>query len=365
MYVPEIHEQRKKISGLKMPRRFSPRLPGASTKGQVPLNPYVGNKMKVASLSGFRDLQIERELLKTASLSEEMLYYEMKKVAEYGSEEEILFMLQQYSDMEKEGGIIAKGFDILGKALGGIGKATGSARVTSAAAKASDAAAKRYSSAAINPRGMRQVAKADQYGAAASAASARGGQQAQAAKTIRESKQLRRDIRAGTAAEPAAVAAPTRNIAPSNNLNRAGRHTTNTAVPTTNFANMSDDALQAAAKAPGAQGDAARAALAKRVGAKAQAAQTSQQAAQTSQVAAKPPPPNQPYNTGGGSDKAIADAVAEGTKQQARDSLGRNILLGGGTLAALGGTGIAASTMNSMGREQNMQQSQRGFNYGM
>ena len=102
MYVPEIHEQRKKISGLKMPRRLAPKLPGPSTKGQAPVNPYLGNKMKVASLSDFRDLQIERELLKTASLSEEMLYYEMKKVAEYGSEEEILFMLQQYSDMEKE-----------------------------------------------------------------------------------------------------------------------------------------------------------------------------------------------------------------------------------------------------------------------
>jgi len=343
MYVPEIHEQRKKISGLKMPRRFSPRLPGASTKGQVPLNPYVGNKMKVASLSDFRDLQIERELLKTASLSEEMLYCEMKKVAEYGSEEEILFMLQQYSDMEKEGGIIAKGFDLLGKALGRVGKATGSARITSAASKASTRASKGFDAAVANPRGWKQVANADQYATRATQAAERGAQQAQAASNLGKSpgQVLSEGLRAGSA-----------KTAPS--ATRAAA----SGAPAANFANMSDDALQAAARAPGPQGDAARAALAKRVGTKAQAAQTGQ-------VAAKPPPPNQPYNTGGGSDKAIADAVAEGTKQQARDSLGRNILLGGGTLAALGGTGIAASTMNSMGREQNMQQSQRGFNYGM
>ena len=57
MYVPEIHEERKRISGLKMPRRFSPRLPGASTKGQAPVNPFSGNNVKVASLSEFRTMQ--------------------------------------------------------------------------------------------------------------------------------------------------------------------------------------------------------------------------------------------------------------------------------------------------------------------
>ena len=125
------------------------------------------------------------------------------------------------------------------------------------------------------------------------------------------------------------------------------------AAPPANFANMSDDALQAAARTPGAQGDAARAALAKRVGAKAQAGQ----------AAAKQAP--QPFNTGGGSDSAIRIALREGEKQQARSTLGRNLLLGGGTLAALGGTGYAASKMNEMGRQQNAQQAQRGFNYGM
>lgn len=40
-----------------MPRMYSPRLPGPSTKGQVPINPFSGNKMK---------------LTKSASLSEKL-----------------------------------------------------------------------------------------------------------------------------------------------------------------------------------------------------------------------------------------------------------------------------------------------------
>ena len=82
MYVPEIHEERKKISGLKMPRSYTPRLPGASVKGQAPVNPYSGNRVKVASLSEFRDMQVARRggpltdfIQKRASLPADPLYF--------------------------------------------------------------------------------------------------------------------------------------------------------------------------------------------------------------------------------------------------------------------------------------------------
>ena len=132
MHVPEIHEQRKKISGLKMPRRYSPRLPGASTKGQAPINPFGANKMKVASLSDVRRLQLERHALKTASLTEELAFYEAQaeyeqfiktaSVREYGiflelqkvaesveSPDEFWdYCIQQYGDeIEKDAGINA------------------------------------------------------------------------------------------------------------------------------------------------------------------------------------------------------------------------------------------------------------------
>ena len=39
-----------KVKGLKMPRKATPRLPGASTKGEIPVNPFSGNWVKPASL---------------------------------------------------------------------------------------------------------------------------------------------------------------------------------------------------------------------------------------------------------------------------------------------------------------------------
>jgi len=147
VYVPEIHEQRKKISGLKMPRRFAPRLPGASTKGQAPINPYGANKMKVASLSDVRRTQLERHALKTASLTEELAFYgaeaeyrqfiktasvreygiflELQKVAErVESPDEFWdYCVTQYGDeLEKDAGINAA-ISAAGKLLTGAGKA--------------------------------------------------------------------------------------------------------------------------------------------------------------------------------------------------------------------------------------------------
>lgn len=144
MHVPEIHEQRKKISGLKMPRRYSPRLPGASTKGQVPVNPFQGNKMKVASLSTVREAQ----LAKTASAEEQHRYAEMCKLAESADGDRIRMFLAQNPELEKEGGIVGYGFRMLSKALAKGGAMTGSSKMTQYAGKAAKRSSKAFQDAA-------------------------------------------------------------------------------------------------------------------------------------------------------------------------------------------------------------------------
>lgn len=128
MYVPEIHEQRKKISGLKMPRSFSPRLPGPSTKGQAPINPYGANKMKVASVE---------EFVKSASLYEYSVFMELQKVAQAVETEEEYwqYCADKYGEeMEKDAGINAA-MRVAAKALTGSGRALRSTTLTRGGSK--------------------------------------------------------------------------------------------------------------------------------------------------------------------------------------------------------------------------------------
>ena len=322
MHVPEIHEQRKKISGLKMPRQYTPRLPGASVKGQAPVNPFSGNKMKVASLSSFREAQ----LIKTASAEDAHLYYEMCKLADTGDELQIRMFLAQHPEMEKDAGIIGHGFRLLSKALGGAGKTFNSSRLTAAAGKASDAAAKRFSKAAVNPRNLGQAAKETQYASLAGASGKRGGELTSAAKNIREAKAVKSQVNAGQVTAPAAPAP-----APSNVVSGA---------PSA-FKGQSDDAVRAAAEG----GDeAAKRALARRVSEK-----------QLEAVAKIAP-------AGGAVAKTAPEAAA--SPLISNSTLGKAIV---GTAAAgtLGAVGYGGYKGTQRGRQQNLQQQGRGFNYGM
>jgi hypothetical protein len=136
--------------------------------------------MKLASLSVFRETQLESRLLKTASLSEEMLYQEMKKLAEYGSAEEIQVFLSAYLEMEKDAGIIGHGFRMLSKTLGKAGKYTGSSRLSDYAGRAAAKSQKAFQAGATKAQGKvvsmeegfrsgsggrltRQMQKADNY----------------------------------------------------------------------------------------------------------------------------------------------------------------------------------------------------------
>ena len=323
MHVPEIHEQRKKISGLKMPRQFTPRLPGPSTKGQAPVNPFSGNKMKVASLSSFREAQ----LIKTASAEDAHLYYEMCKLADTGDELQIRMFLAQHPEMEKDAGIIGHGFRLLSKALGGAGKAFNSSRLTQMSGQAARRSQKSFQTAvskldkAVTPSteaGMAaNLAKQQKYQAAATAQKQVAKTQGQAANRIKETKQLRRDIRAGTAADVPAAAAK----APA-----AGGAATGGAAQ--NFANMSDDALHAAA----AKGDmAAKVALGKRL------------------TAARGNP-------------AVVEAAAN--PLISNSTLGKAIV-GTGVVGGLGAVSYGGYKGTQRGRAQNLQQQGRGFNYGM
>ena len=176
MHVPEIHEQRKKISGLKMPRRYAPRLPGASTKGQVPVNPYSGNKMKIASLADVRTQQ----LMKLASDEEALLYRRMEKLADSGDTLQIRLFLAQHPELKKEAGIIGHGFRLLSKALGKGSKMTGSATLSRYAAQSAKKSQQAFQQAATKAQGRvvameeglrsgaggkltNQMAKADKY----------------------------------------------------------------------------------------------------------------------------------------------------------------------------------------------------------
>lgn len=333
MHVPEIHKQRKKISGLKMPRQYTPRLPGASVKGQAPVNPFLGNKMKVASLTSFREAQ----LIKTASAEDAHLYYEMCKLADTGDELQIRMFLAQHPEMEKDAGIIGHGFRLLSKALGKGGAMTGSAKLTQMSGQAAkksqksfQAAASKLNNAAV-PSTMTglnaNIAKQQQYQAAATAQKQVAKTQGQAANRVKETKQLRRDIRAGTAADvptPVAVKPPPGKTAPATGA-PAGGAATKTAPAggaAQNFGNMSDDALKAAAEG----GDeAAKRALAKRLGNPVEA--------------------------------AASPLIANST-------LGKAIV-GTGAVGGLGAVGYGGYKANQRGRQQNLQQQGRGFNYGM
>lgn len=181
MHVPEIHEQRKKISGLQMPRRYSPRLPGASTKGQAPINPFGANKMKVASLSDVRRHQLGRHALKTASLTEELAFHEaqaeyeqfvktasmreysifldLQKVAESveSPNEFWEYCVRQYGDeIEKNAGInaaIGAAAKFLSKGLSYGAKATGSKALSRGASNMAARSSKAYGRAATQAEG--------------------------------------------------------------------------------------------------------------------------------------------------------------------------------------------------------------------
>jgi hypothetical protein len=148
--VPDLFDQkRKKVSGLKMPRQFTPRLPGASTKGQAPVNPFSGNKMKVASLSSFREAQ----LIKTASAEDAHLYFELRKLADTGDELQIRMLLAQHPEMEKDAGLVGHGFRMMSKALGKAGQMTGSAKMTQMAGQAAKKSQTRFAQAAAKSEG--------------------------------------------------------------------------------------------------------------------------------------------------------------------------------------------------------------------
>lgn len=278
--------------------------------------------MKVASLTEFRDMQIERELLKTASLQEELLYHEMKKVAEYGTEEEILWMIQYYEPMEKESGVYAKGLDLLSRALGRAGSAAGSARLTAASGRAADAAAKRYSSAAVNPQGMRQFMQADEYGRLAGEAGKRGGQQAQAAKAIRETKDLRRQVRTGNYKDPTPAAPSNVRVGPD-----------------------SPTARRAAAKSAPAP---AATPAAKPAPTPAAAAPAAAPAASRPVARVNPSKPRQAPDESWLSNRALGMGV-----------------VGTGAAVGTGALGYGAYKAKLRGDQENRIQQQRGFNYGL
>ena len=266
--------------------------------------------MKVASLSSFREAQ----LIKTASAEDSHLYSEMCKLADTGDELQIRMFLAQHPEMEKDAGIIGHGFRILSKALGGAGKTFNSSRLTAAAGKASDAAAKRFSAAAVNPRNLGQAAKETQYASLAGASGKRGGDLSAAAKNIREVKAVKSQVNAGQITAPAATPAPS-NVVPG--------------APSA-FRGQPDKYVKAYADV----GDeAAKKALAGRV-----------------------------------SEKQL-EAVAK--TAPAGGEVAANPLISNSTLGkAIVGTGVAGVGYGGYksvqhGKQQNLQQQGRGFNYGM
>lgn len=315
MHVPEIHEQRKKISGLKMPRRYSPRLPGASTKGQAPINPYGANKMKVASLSDVRRSQLERHAaLKTASLTEDLAFYEAQReyeqfvktasVREYGiflelqkvaesveSPDEFWdYCIIHYGDeIEKDAGINAA-IAAAGKLLTGAGRYFKSTSLTGAGSKMYGRLNQRLGS---------------QIQSTATKSTAGGGKI-----DINAVKNLSKQRDAARAAQQAADKQ-------SKALERLKR-------------------MQEKGLTPGK---------------------------------GKAPPvqktPATPYNKGGGSDAAIAAAAAEAPAKGMSFGTKAKIVGGVGLTGGLIGTGMLTNRLNQIGKQENMMQSQRGFNYGM
>ena len=79
----------------------------------------------------------EEDLIKTASAEEVQVYDHMCKVAQYGSEEDVIALIVAAHELglDKEASLLAKGMGALGGALGRIGKATGSKTLSSAGAK--------------------------------------------------------------------------------------------------------------------------------------------------------------------------------------------------------------------------------------
>ena len=352
MYVPEIHKQRKKISGLKMPRAYTPRLPGASTKGQAPINPFSGNKMKVASLSSFR----EARLIKTASAEDAHLYSEMCKLADTGDELQIRMFLAQHPEMEKDAGIVGHGFRLLSKALGKGGQMTGSAKMTQMAGQAAKKSQARFAQAATKSQGrvvameegvrgasggrlVNEMAKADKFKALA-------GQQKTWATTHGRAagKQIAAKKPPVPVKTPPVKTAPAGTPATGTPAGTAPTGTPPVKTPATGapagapaggtppvktapaggaqFTNMSDDALKAAAEG----GDeAAKIALAKRLG-------------NPVEAAASPLIANSTLG------KAIVGTAAVGTA---------------GAVGYGGYKGVQSAN------QQNAQQAQRGFNYGV